>query len=210
MKSPHFVQTFIAGPAGKLDTLVLDSALDTPPIGIVLIAHPNPTQGGTYTNKVVQTLAKTFSRRGYVAYCPNLRGVGHSEGVHDHGGAEVDDMAAVLVHAQAAHPGLPVTLAGFSFGTFVQSQLYARLPQGGIRWLVLIAPATSKWAFPTVPAETLVVHGEEDDVVPLAAVLDWARPQSLPIVVVPGAGHFFHGKLPLLADIVNRALPDRS
>jgi hypothetical protein len=206
MKSPQFTQTFIASPAGRLDTLVLDSVLDGPPEGIALVAHPNPTQGGTYTNKVVQTLAKVFSRRGYVAFCPNLRGVGQSDGAYDNGGAEVDDMAAVLAHAKASHPGLPVTLAGFSFGTFVQSQLHARLPVGDIAQLVLVAPATSKWAFPNVPSDTLVVHGEADDVAPLAAVFDWARPQSLPIVVVPGAGHFFHGKLPLLADIVNRAI----
>lgn len=205
MKSPQFTQAFIAGPAGRLDTLVLDSALDGAPKGIALVAHPNPTQGGTHTNKVVQTLAKVFSRRGWVAYCPNLRGVGQSEGEHDNGGAEVDDMAAVLAHAQAAYPGLPITLAGFSFGTFVQSQLHARLGSEAIDHLVLIAPATAKWAFPTVPASTLVVHGEEDDVAPLAAVFDWARPQSLPVVVVPGAGHFFHGKLPTLTDIVNRS-----
>src|SRR5262245_26387318 len=121
MKSPQFQQLFIAGPAGQLDTLFLDSALDEAPVGIVLVAHPNPTQGGTNTNKVVQTLAKTFSRRGWLAYCPNLRGVGQSEGSHDEGRAEVDDMAAVLAYAQTQHAGLPICLAGFSFGTFVQS-----------------------------------------------------------------------------------------
>ncbi|GAB3266372.1 alpha/beta hydrolase [Chitinimonas naiadis] len=205
MKSPQFQTVDIPGPQGRLDTLLLDSALDEGVRGVVLIAHPNPTQGGTNTNKVVQTLAKVFSRQGYAAYCPNLRGVGNSEGEHDFGAGEVDDMAAVLDYARNAYPGLPVILAGFSFGTFVQSQLRARLAEGEISRLVLIAPATSKWAFPTVPADTLVVHGEQDDVAPLAAALDWARPQSLPLVVVPGAGHFFHGKLPLLTDIVNRS-----
>ncbi|HEY9100706.1 alpha/beta hydrolase [Chitinimonas sp.] len=205
MKSPQFQPITIAGPAGGLDTLMLDSAWDEGARGVVLVAHPNPTQGGTNTNKVVQTLAKVFSRQGYVAYCPNLRGVGKSEGTHDFGAGEVDDMAAVLAYARAAHPGLPIVLAGFSFGTFVQTQLRARLADGEIERLVLIAPATSKWQFPGVPADTLVVHGEEDDVAPLQAAFDWARPQSLPIVVVPGAGHFFHGKLPLLADIVNRS-----
>lgn len=205
MKSPQFQPITVPGPVGGLDTLVLDSAWDEGVRGVVLIAHPNPTQGGTNTNKVVQTLAKVFSRQGYAAYCPNLRGVGKSEGEHDFGNGEVDDMAAVLAYARAAHPGLPIVLAGFSFGTFVQTQLRARLADGEIERLVLIAPATSKWQFPTVPADTLVVHGEEDDVAPLQAAFDWARPQSLPVVVVPGAGHFFHGKLPLLADIVNRS-----
>ncbi|WP_374347016.1 alpha/beta hydrolase [Chitinimonas sp.] len=206
MKSPQFLQQFIAGPAGRLDTLVLDSALDGPPVGITLVAHPNPTQGGTNTNKVVQTLAKVCSRRGHVVFCPNLRGVGQSDGAHDHGRAEVDDMAAILDHAKSQFPGLPVVLAGFSFGTFVQSQLYARLPVGEIDRLLLVAPATEKWAFPDVPPHTVVIHGEQDDVAPLAAVFDWARPQGLPVMVIPGAGHFFHGKLPLLADIANRLL----
>lgn len=206
MKSPQFQSIAIAGPVGMLDTLMLASAVDDAPTSVALVAHPNPTQGGTNTNKVVQTLAKVFSRRGYVAYCPNLRGVGHSEGVHDEGRGEVDDMAAVLAFARNQHPNLPVILAGFSFGTFVQSQLRARLVDGEIDKLVLIAPATSKWTFPDVPANTVVVHGDEDDVAPLTAALAWAKPQSLPITVIPGAGHFFHGKLPLLADVVNRLI----
>ncbi|WP_269531963.1 alpha/beta hydrolase [Chitinimonas sp. BJYL2] len=206
MKSPQFQPLMIAGPVGQLDTLFLDSALDEAPVGIALVAHPNPTQGGTNTNKVVQTVAKVFSRRGWVVYCPNLRGVGKSEGEHDHGKAEVDDMATVLAHAQASHPGLLVALAGFSFGTYVQSQLAERLGAGALARLILVAPATNKWAFPAVPADTLVIHGEEDDVAPLGAAFDWARPQSLPIVVIPGAGHFFHGKLTVLADVVNRHL----
>lgn len=204
MKSPQFQSIHIPGPVGVLDTLVLASALNDAPTGIALVAHPNPTQGGTNTNKVVQTLAKVFSRRGYVAYCPNLRGVGHSAGAHDEGRGEVDDMAAVLAFARSQYPYLPVILAGFSFGTFVQSQLRARLAEDEIEKLVLIAPATSKWSFPNVPANTVVVHGDEDDVAPLMAALAWAKPQSLPITVIPGAGHFFHGKLPLLADVVNK------
>jgi len=210
MKTPQFTPATIAGPVGALDTLVLEQATDGAPIGIALVAHPNPTQGGTNTNKVVHTIAKVLSRLGYVAYCPNLRGVGKSEGEHDNGRGEVDDMAAVLAHAQAAHGALPVVLAGFSFGTFVQSQLGERLvAQHGahaVQRMILVGPATSRWALPHVPASTLVVHGEEDEVVPLATVFDWARPQSLPVVVVPGSGHFFHGKLTLLADIIHAAM----
>lgn len=206
MKAPQFEARMLAGPVGQLDTLVLDSALDGPARGIALVAHPNPTQGGTNTNKIIHTLAKLLSRRGYVAYCPNLRGVGKSDGVHDFGHAEVDDMAAVLAVAQAEHPGLPLILAGFSFGTYVQSQLCARLGEAAVQALILIGPATSRWQLPAVPAHTIVVHGELDEVVALQSVFDWARPQSLPITVLPGAGHFFHGKLTQLADIVNRAL----
>ncbi|MBV1775193.1 alpha/beta fold hydrolase [Burkholderiaceae bacterium DAT-1] len=196
----------IQGPVGQLDTLMLEHAEGDTPIGIALVAHPNPTQGGTNTNKIVHTLAKTFSRRGFVVYCPNLRGVGKSDGTHDHGHAEVDDMAAVLAHARAQHGDLPVLLSGFSFGTFVQSQLRERTGDANMLPMVLIGPACSRFNLPAVPADTIVVHGEEDEVVDLSSVFDWARPQSLPITVVPGVGHFFHGKLNLLADIVNRQM----
>jgi alpha/beta superfamily hydrolase len=206
MKSPQFTQLDIAGPAGRLDTLMLESALDGPARGVALVAHPNPTQGGTNTNKVVHTLAKLLSRRGYVVYCPNLRGVGKSEGVHDHGGAEVDDMAAVLAHARASNGVLPLVLAGFSFGTFVQAQLAERLAEGELHQLLLVGPAAGRWPLPNVPNGTIVVHGEEDEVVPLQAVFDWARPQALPVTVIPGSGHFFHGMLPVLSEVVNRQL----
>jgi len=206
VKAPQFEQFFAAGPAGRLDTLHLPSAIDGPPIGIALVAHPNPLQGGTNTNKIVHTLAKVFSRKGYEVYCPNLRGVGLSEGEHDNGGGEVDDMAALLALVRKQYPDLPLLLAGFSFGTFVQSQLCERLGAGAVERLVMIAPGCAKWNFPPVPANTLVVHGEADEVAPLAATLDWARPQSLPIIVVPGVGHFFHGKLTQLAEIVNKSL----
>lgn len=205
MQVPRFSNVTIPGPVGELDTLRLASALETPPRGIVLVAHPNPTQGGTYHNKIVHTLAKLFSRRGYVAYCPNLRGVGKSAGEHDQGIGEVDDMAAVLAYALAQEGELPIVLAGFSFGTFVQSQLAARLDEAALEKLVLIAPACAKWSFPPVPAaKTLVIHGEDDEVAPLAATLDWVREQDLPVVVVPRVGHFFHGKLPQLGELVGR------
>lgn len=204
MKAPQFEQLFVNGPVGRLDTQMLPSALDGPPRAIALVAHPNPLQGGTNTNKIVHTLAKVFSRKGYEVYCPNLRGVGQSDGEHDHGHGEVDDMAALLAEVRLRHPHLPLTLAGFSFGTFVQAQLCERLGEAAVERLILIAPACAKWHYPHVPASTLVVHGEADEVASLAATLDWARPQSLPIIVAPGVGHFFHGKLTQLADIVSR------
>lgn len=210
MRTPALQTVVIAGPLGRLDTLVLASALDDRPLrGIALVAHPNPIQGGTNTNKVVHTLAKTLSRLGWVSYCPNLRGVGNSEGAHDDGRGEVDDMAAVLEHARGEQGGaLPLLLAGFSFGTYVQTQLAQRLGAGAVERLVLVGTAASRWQLPPVSAPTLLIHGEADEVVPLSAVFDWARPQNLPVVVLPGAGHFFHGKLTLLSDIVNLNVRD--
>jgi alpha/beta superfamily hydrolase len=204
MLAPRFEPLDIPGPQGRLETLYLPSAMPAPVRGVALIAHPNPLQGGTFTNKIVQTLAKTLSRRGYACYCPNLRGVGHSAGTHDHGRGEVDDMLAVLAHARGTHGDLPLVLAGFSFGSFVQAQVRTRV---AAERLILVGPAVGKYAYPDVPADTLVLHGELDDVAPLADVLDWARPSGLPVTVVPGAGHFFHGKLTVLADWVNRLWP---
>ena len=159
-------------------------------------------------NKVVQTLARAFVALGYTCVRFNFRGVGGSEGQWDEGRGEIDDALAVLQARRA--PGQPLVLGGFSFGAYVASQVAARLTDGraaggAAERLVLVGPAASRFDVAPVPADTLVVHGEVDDVVPLAATLDWARPQSLPVVVVPGAGHFFHGQLPLLKTLVTRA-----
>lgn len=203
-KAPSFEPIEINGPVGRLECLRLASSLENCR-GIALVAHPNPLEGGTFTNKIVHTLAKTLSRQGYIAYCPNLRGVGNSEGAHDHGHGEVDDMAAVLAHARQENPACQrLVLAGFSFGTFVLAQLRQRLKDSEVEEMILVGPAISRYAFPNVPTDTLVIHGENDEVIALADVLDWARPQHLPVVVVPGVGHFFHGKLTLLADFVTR------
>jgi alpha/beta superfamily hydrolase len=167
--------------------------------GIALVAHPHPLQGGTKDNKVVTTLAKTFFGMGRVVLRPNFRGVGASEGAHDEGRGEADDLIVVLEDAKKRYGDLPVTLAGFSFGSFVQTRVARRVVAAQ---LVLVAPAVNRFSAETVPPDTLVIHGEHDDVVPLTAVLDWARPQNLPIVVVPGGEHFFHGRLALLSRIV--------
>lgn len=189
----------IDGPAGALETDLNDPG--EPRRGIALIAHPNPVQGGTKDNKVVTTLAKTFFGLGYVAIRPNFRGVGASAGSFDQGSGETEDLLAVARYAQARFGDLPLLLAGFSFGAFVQTRVAQKLP---VEKMVLVGPAVNRFPAATVPSDTLVVHGEIDDVVPLAAVLDWARPQQLPLVVVPGGEHFFHGKLHLLAQIVQR------
>lgn len=187
----------IDGPAGGLETDLNDPGL--PRRGIALIAHPNPVQGGTKDNKVVTTLAKTLFGLGYVVIRPNFRGVGASAGAFDQGNGEADDLIAVMRYAKGRFGELPVLLAGFSFGAFVQTRVARQVTA---ERLLLVGPAVNRFPAEAVPANTLVIHGEHDEVVPLAAVLDWARPQNLPIVVVPGGEHFFHGRLHLLAQIV--------
>jgi len=193
-------RTTIAGPAGALEVAVNLPAThpDGRPRGIALIAHPHPQQGGTLDNKVAQTLAKTFVALGYASVRFNFRGVGRSEGAFDEGVGETDDALAALAFARREFPG-PATaspvLAGFSFGTYVQTRVARTVTP---ERMVLIAPAVSRFAPDPVPADTIVIHGEEDDVVALTDVLTWARPQQLPIVVFPGCGHFFHGRLPQL------------
>jgi len=193
----------VPGPVGRIEC-----AIDVPsatPRGVALVAHPHPLHGGTLDNKVVQTLARTFVDLGYASVRPNFRGVGASEGEHDAGAGEVDDLAAALAHAQAEFGAAPAVLAGFSFGAAVQIELAQRLEPGRIVRIVLVGVAVGRLAAPAAPKGTLVIHGERDETVPLGAVLDWARPQDLPIVVVPGADHFFHRRLHSLRDIVRGA-----
>ena len=188
----------VDGPAG-----VLEIAQNVPahaPRGIALVAHPHPLQGGTLDNKVAQTLAKTFLGLGYVATRFNFRGVGRSEGAFDDGIGETADALAALAHARTRFGNLPVVLAGFSFGSFVQTRVAESVTA---ERLVLVGPAVQRFALAAVLPDTIVVHGEEDDVVPLAAVLAWARPQELPVVVFPGCGHFFHGRLTQLQRTVS-------
>lgn len=194
------------GPAGELEV-----AIDRPSgtvRGTAVIAHPHPLFGGTLSNKVVQTLARACVATGWTAVRFNFRGVGQSAGAYDEGRGELDDLLAV-VQAQAGSGAL--VLAGFSFGAFVTSHAVGRL--AAVRELarvVLVGTAASRFEVapiaPELHARTLVIHGEADDTVPLSAAMDWARPQSLPVTVVPGGGHFFHGQLPLLRDLVARHL----
>ena len=185
----------LTGGAGAMEC-ALDLPL-TPPRGIALVAHPHPLYGGTMDNKVAVTLARTFVALGYVAVRFNFRGVGASAGVHDDGKGETDDMLVMLEHMQSRYPGLPVALTGFSFGTYVQAMLQQRLVAEGrpAERLALIGTAAGKWPMPDVPADTILIHGEQDDTITLTQVLDWARPQDLPVIVIPGADHFFHRKL---------------
>jgi len=207
--SPRTRRERIAGPAGAIECAI-DEPADVPR-GLAVICHPHPQAGGTLDNKVVQTLARAFAQLGLRSVRFNFRGIGASEGAWDGGRGEVEDALAVISayrHGAEAEAGLalPLVLAGFSFGGYVAAEAARRLPEGAkASRLVLVAPSTQKERVPAVPSNTLVVHGDADDVVPLAATLDWARPQSLPVTVLPGAGHFFHGQLTLLKDIVLRA-----
>ena len=196
----------VAGPAGAIEAL-----RDVPQgtsRGVALIAHPHPLLGGTMDNKVVQTLARAFVTAGWTALRFNFRGVGASAGVYDEGRGETEDLLA-LVASQA--PDGPLAVAGFSFGSFVASRALQSLwPARSVEKIVLVGTAAARFEVATLPAEshdsTLVIHGEVDDTVPLQAVLDWARPQSLPVTVIPGGEHFFHGQLPLLKNLVVRHL----
>lgn len=201
------VRLTLSGAAGVIEALRDDPAGASR--GVAVIAHPHPLFGGTMDNKVVQTMARAFVQCGFSAVRFNFRGVGASAGVHDEGRGECDDMLAVVQQVAAA--GEPLALAGFSFGAFVTSHAFRALwtDRPPVK-LVLVGTAAARFDVAPLPAEArdraLVVHGEHDDTVPLSAVMDWARPQSLPVTVIPGGGHFFHGQLPLLKSLVVRHL----
>ena len=197
---------FFTGDAGRIEVLV-----DQPsgaPRGLALIAHPHPQYGGTADNKVVQTLAKAFAELGYIALRPNFRGIGGSLGDYDRGVGETDDLVGVAEQARAHYGELPIVLAGFSFGGYVQTRVAQRVTP---ERMVLVAPATGAlsgdrdYDTPPVPADTIVIHGEKDQTVPLVNVLDWARPQDLPVIVVPEADHFFHRRLHIIKNLVQGA-----
>ena len=200
----------IDGPVGAIETLVENPGA---PRGIALVGHPHPLFGGTNTNKVTQTLARTFLRMGYAALRPNFRGVGLSAGTHDDGNGECADLQAVIAEAKRRFGDLPVALAGFSFGAYVQTRVAAQLAAAGhpAQRLVLVGTAAGhvegarQYATHAVAADTIVIHGSADTTVPLANVLAWAEPLDLPVVVIAGADHFFHRRLQLISDIVTRA-----
>jgi alpha/beta superfamily hydrolase len=202
----HTQKSSLRGPVGLIE-IALDLPAETSK-GVAVIAHPHPLFGGTMDNKVVQTLARAFTQCGWTAVRFNFRGVGGSAGTHDNGLGELDDLLAVVHHAA---PSGRLALAGFSFGAFVTANALAQLyAEREVDALVLVGVAASRFIVSPIPAEahakTLVIHGEQDDTVPLAAALDWARPQILPVTVVPGVSHFFHGQLPLLKSLVVRHL----
>lgn len=199
----------INGPAGKIEI-----AIDRPehvdaggaPRGLALVAHPHPLFGGSMDNKVTQTLARTLVQLGYLAVRSNFRGVGATDGEHDDGRGEQDDLLAVIEYARALPElgDVPLVLAGFSFGTYVLSHVARRMLERGdaIERMVFVGTAVSRWQVANVPCGTIVIHGELDDTVSIASVYDWARPQELPVIVIPGAEHFFHRKLHILKRVI--------
>ena len=194
------LKTFqIDGPEGNLEGIT--HLPNDEPRAIAVVAHPLPTMGGTMDNKVVTTLAKTYAELGFAALRFNFRGVGASEGTFDSGNGEVEDTLAVIDSAQQAFGDLPLVLSGFSFGGYVAARTMPHLHPQPHR-LVLVAPAVGRFAMPHVPHGTLVIHGDKDDVVPFTDALEWAREQHLPLVVLPDAEHFFHGRLNQLREIV--------
>ena len=200
----------LTGGAGVIEALRDPAQLvdGQSPKGVAIIAHPHPLFAGTMDNKVVQTLARAFVQCGYTAVRFNFRGVGASAGEYDAGKGELQDLLAVI--RQVAPEG-PIALAGFSFGAFVTSHALAALwDEGRVVKVVLVGTAASRFDVAPVPAaahdSTLVIHGEADDTVELSSVMDWARPQILPVTVIPQVGHFFHGQLPLLKSLVVRHL----
>ncbi len=194
-------QFFIDGPVGKLDCLELkpDSEAIT---GVAIIFHPDPKGGGNYTNKIVKTTATSLNKKNYICYCPNLRSVGLSEGKHDNGIGEVDDAVAIYKYVQSLYPNLHFVIAGFSFGTSIASQLAAKVEY---KKLILIAPAVTRYqVIISDHNRTIVLHGENDDIVELSAVLDWARTNEQPVIWLPNTDHFFHGRLLELQNILNQ------
>ena len=201
----------LQGESGVIEAL-LDKPLEIPASqirGTAVIAHPHPLYGGSMQNKVVQTLARAFVQSGWQAVRFNFRGVGASDGAYDDGRGEQTDMLSVI--QQTALPGQALALAGFSFGAYVTSHALARTwGTRAIDKVVLVGVAASRFQVAALPHDahdaTLVLHGEQDDTVELLSVMDWARPQSLPVMVIPGVEHFFHGQLPLLKSLVMRHL----
>jgi alpha/beta superfamily hydrolase len=195
-------RVFVDGDAGRIETAVDLPASAEPARGVALVAHPHPLYGGTLDNKVAQTLARSFVELGYVALRPNFRGVGASEGVHDDGNGETEDLVKLAEYAFGRFGRLPLALAGFSFGAFVQTRVARRVAP---ERMVLVGLAVRRSGTETVPPDTIMIHGEKDETVPLADVLRWAEPQELPVVVIPGADHFFHRRLHIIRRIVQDA-----
>jgi alpha/beta superfamily hydrolase len=192
----------IDGPAGKIETVIDDPGAERK--GLALIAHPHPVHGGSLDNKVVKTIADTLYNLGYVAVRPNFRGVGQSEGEYDHGRGEVADMLAVHEFVSTRYHDLPLLLAGFSFGAYVQSVVSETLNP---RHLLLVGPAVTMFHMGEAPSHTIIIHGEDDEVAPIAAAREWAQRHGFVFAVVRNADHFFHKKLSELKQQILQLCP---
>lgn len=203
---------FISGPAGKLEAVLGEPSSN--PRGIGIIAHPHPLHGGTMDNKVVQTVFTTLLELDFITVKFNFRGVGQSEGTFAHGAGETEDVVAItqVIREQFGNhfADLPLLLAGFSFGGAVQLFAAKELAP---EFLILIAPSVAKLNAPMIPGTTqcaLIIQGDKDDIVLPREVLAWAEPASQPVVVIPGAGHFFHGKLMMLRRLIWKYFSERT
>jgi alpha/beta superfamily hydrolase len=196
----------IEGPAGALEAVVEDTGMMSPSYAIV--CHPHPLMGGTMDNKVVTTVARSLRETGIPTVRFNFRGVGASGGTFDQGIGETEDADAVAAFGARRWPGRSLVIGGFSFGGYIALRLaQKRTP----RHLITVAPAiglfdVSGLAVPRCP--WLIVQGDADDVVDPGAIVDWVetlspKPQ---LVVLPGVGHFFHGRLRELQDAVVDAI----
>jgi alpha/beta superfamily hydrolase len=206
MKPPRAERVRIAGPAGEIEALVEIPAEDGTGVDtrFGVVCHPHPLHGGTLDNKVVYTLARAFVELGVPSIRFNFRGVGSSAGRYDEGAGETADALAVIAYGRERWPGAASSLAGFSFGGAVALRAAA---QAAPETLVAVAPGITRVAMAGVDSPAcpwLIVQGDADDVIEPAAVLDWASRQPRPPTVrlMPGAGHFFHGRLHELRQIV--------
>jgi alpha/beta superfamily hydrolase len=207
---PTSQDLFVDGPAGRLEArLELPSGDSAPPALAAVVCHPHPLFGGTLHNKVAHTLARTLCAGGVAALRFNFRGVGASEGTHDGGSGETADALAVASWLQARYPQAALVLAGFSFGGAIVIRAAAVLEPA---WLFSVAPAVDRVDLAGLAVrcrDWLVVQGEADEVVSPAAVRDWAArhaPQAR-LRMLPGVGHFFHGALHTLQDVLREEWP---
>jgi hypothetical protein len=192
----------IETPGGRMETVIDDPGAtpdDAVRKGLVLIAHPHPLQGGSMDNKVVHTIARVATDHGYVAVRPNFRGVGMSEGEYDSGQGETEDLLAIMDFVGKNYPGLPWRLAGFSFGCYVQHRIAQRVSTDCV---LLVAPAVNLYRFNAPTACERIIHGDRDEVVPFAEAQAWAETHHVPLKVIHGADHFFHGKLAALKQAI--------
>jgi alpha/beta superfamily hydrolase len=192
----------IETPGGRIETVIDDPGESRR--GLLLIAHPHPLQGGSMENKVVHTIARVAADHDYVAVRPNFRGVGMSEGEYDHGIGETEDMLAIIEFVSKNYPGLPWCLAGFSFGAYVQHRVAKHIQTNCV---LLVAPAVNLYDLDTPVPGTHIIHGDRDEVVPLSAAQAWAAQHNVPLTVIPGSDHFFHGKLAELKQAVTELCP---
>lgn len=205
---------FVPGPADQIE-VILDAPVGEM-TGIAIVTHPHPLLGGTAEHKA-QLIARACQAHGYLGVRPNFRGVGATTGTHDAGRGETEDVLVVARHFCSMHPGVPLVLAGFSFGAFVQTLVGRHMVEDDkvhARMILVGTPSGPvsggrEYSTPVVPEDSLIIHGECDDVVLLKSVFDWARPQGLPVVVVPGANHFFTGALQPLRRILDHHLKFR-